>query len=84
VTIEPGTHVVTLRFDAGLIRLTRMEGPFELRNLELYSLGTNTLFQRSGYGMDVRTDALRVEQMTQLAELPPAVEGMMDEGLLER
>jgi hypothetical protein len=50
-----------------------------LRGLQLYSLGTNTLYHRLNRGLDVRFPAVRVEELA-APQLTPALETMMREG----
>lgn len=74
-----GTHVLTLRFDAGHAGLSKLGGTYALRGLQLYSLGTNTLYHRLSRGLEVRFPAVRVEELA-APQLTPAIETMMLEG----
>lgn len=79
LALDAGRHVVTLRFDAGFVQLTRLEGSFSLRNLTLFSQGTNTLYHRVGYGMGAISPKLRHAQLAQPRELPPMVQQMIED-----
>lgn len=80
MTLGEGKHKVTLRFDAGHIALTKLDGTYSLRNLRLYSLGTNALYHRLGRGLDVKFPAVRVADLMPLREVTPAIEQMMQDG----
>ena len=74
-----GSHVLTLRFDAGHVGLSKLGGSYALRGLQLYSLGTNTLYHRLNRSLDVRFPAVRVEELA-APEMTPAIETMMRSG----
>jgi hypothetical protein len=74
-----GSHVLTLRFDAGHVGLSKLGGTYALRGLQLYSLGTNTLYHRLNRSLDVRFPAVRVEELV-APEMTPAIETMMRTG----
>lgn len=76
--LRAGSHVLTLRFDAGHAGLAKLAGSYSLRGLQLYSLGTNTLYHRLNRGLDVRFPAVRVEELV-APKLTPALETMMRE-----
>jgi hypothetical protein len=78
---DAGTHKVTLRFDAGYVKLTHLEGPYVVRNLKVFSLGTNALFQRVGSGFNTVVNAPRLDQMA-MPVMTPALEHMVTEGIL--
>lgn len=77
--LRAGSHVLTLRFDAGHAGLSRLGGTYALRGLQLYSLGTNTLYHRLTRGLEVRFPAVRVDELA-APEVTPAIETMMREG----
>lgn len=79
--LDAGLHHVTLRFDAGHARLTRLEGTYVLRNLKLYSLGTNTLLHRT-LRPGARIDGVRREQLAQPTTITPAMEQLIADGVL--
>jgi hypothetical protein len=79
--LDAGMHHVTLRFDAGHARLTRLEGTYLLRNLKLYSLGTDTLFHRTRW-TGARIDGVHREQLAQPITITPAMEEMIAAGVL--
>jgi hypothetical protein len=74
-----GSHVLTLRFDAGHAGLAKLGGTYALRGLQLYSLGTNTLYHRLNRGHEVRFPAVRVEELA-APQMTPALETMLREG----
>ena len=74
-----GSHVLTLRFDAGHAGMAKLGGTYALRGLQLYSLGTNTLYHRLTRGLEVRFPAVRVEELA-APQMTPALETMMREG----
>jgi len=74
-----GSHVLTLRFDAGHVGLAKLGGTYALRGLQLYSLGTNTLYHRLNRGLDVRFPAVRVDELA-APQMTPAIETMLREG----
>jgi len=74
-----GSHVLTLRFDAGHAGLSKLGGTYALRGLQLYSLGTNTLYHRLSRGLEVRFPAVRVDELA-APEMTPALETMLREG----
>ncbi|HEX2569515.1 MAG TPA: hypothetical protein VH877_08140 [Polyangia bacterium] len=78
--LAPGQHTLTLRFDAGHVSLTKLGGRFALRGLQLFSLGTNTLYHRLAKGLDIRFPALRVADLAAPREITPAIEHMMRAG----
>lgn len=74
-----GTHTLTLRFEAGHAGLSKLEGSYSLRGLQLYSLGTNTLYHRLARGMDIRMPAVRVSELA-AAEVTPAIDHLLRAG----
>jgi hypothetical protein len=76
-----GTHTLTLRFEAGHAGLSKLDGVYSLRGLQLYSLGTNTLYHRLNQGLGVVFPAVRVADLA-AAERTPAIENLLREGEL--
>ncbi|HEX8439057.1 hypothetical protein [Archangium sp.] len=74
-----GTHTLTLRFEAGHAGLSKLDGSYALRGLQLYSLGTNTLYHRLAKGLDLRFPAVRASELA-AAEVTPAIESMVRAG----
>ncbi|WP_257460090.1 DUF4785 family protein [Archangium lipolyticum] len=74
-----GTHTLTLRFEAGHAGLSRLDGSYALRGLQLYSLGTNTLYHRLARGLEVRFPAVRLAELGS-AEVTPAIEHLLRAG----
>ena len=74
-----GSHTVTLRFEAGHAGLSKLDGSYSLRGLQLYSLVTNTLYHRLGKGLDIRMPAVRASELA-AAELTPAIESLRSAG----
>lgn len=77
-----GTHTLTLRFDAGHVALSKLGGSYALRGLQLYSLGTNTLYHRLGRGLEVRFPEVRTAEMVN-GEITPAIETMLRAGAFD-
>ena len=77
--LAPGTSVLTLRFDAGHVALSRLDGSYALRGLQLFSLGTNTLYHRLGRGLELRMPTVRADELS-TPELTPALQNMVDAG----
>jgi hypothetical protein len=80
--LKAGSNVLTLRFDAGHVGLSKLGGTYALRGLQLYSLGTNTLYHRLNRGLEVRFPAVRVEELA-APEMTPAIETMVRQGAFE-
>lgn len=78
---DVGHHVATLHFDAGHVRLTGLDGTLVLRHLSVYSLGTNTLFHRSGQSATSFPSVQRAS-LAPVAEITPQIAGMIHDGLL--
>jgi hypothetical protein len=74
-----GSSTLTLRFDAGHAGLSKLGGAYALRGLQLYSLGTNTLYHRLNRGLEIHFPAVRVEELA-APEMTPAIETMQREG----
>jgi hypothetical protein len=74
-----GSHTLTLRFEAGHAALSRLDGTYALRGLQLYSLGTNTLYHRLGKGLDLRFPAVRASELA-ASERTPGIEHMLQAG----
>jgi hypothetical protein len=78
--LPPGRHTLTLRFDAGHVSLTKLGGKLALRGLQLYSLGTNTLYHRLAKGLDIQFPLVRLAELARPREITPAIENMMRSG----
>jgi hypothetical protein len=74
-----GTHTLTLRFEAGHVGLSKLDGSYALRGLRLFSLGTNTLYHRLAKGLELRFPAVRAAELA-ATELTPGIESMVREG----
>ncbi len=79
---DAGNHVVTLHFDAGQLRLTRAEGDFMIRNLSLYSLGTDTLFHRDLAAGNLGFTGITRTALKPLPALTPGQQQLVTEGAL--
>jgi len=78
---DPGAHTVTLHFDAGHVRLTKAEGTFYVRDLQIYSLGTDTLFHRDiGSGNRFFANVTRTS-LRPLTELTPGQQQLVTDGV---
>jgi hypothetical protein len=76
-----GNQTVTLKFDAGHVRLTHMTGPYKMRLLKVFSLGTNTLFHREGLGRDTSIAPVSLDKM-HMPKMDSPILGMIKDGLL--
>ncbi len=81
--LEAGTHTMTLRFDAGLVKLSKVAGNLELRNLNLFSQGRNALQQRLAGGMRVRIAAVPADRLASLKTISPALDQMIEDGAFD-
>jgi hypothetical protein len=79
---QPGTRVVTLSFDAGNVRMTRLEGDFMVRDLQIYSLGTNTLFSREQAGHNRVFPGIVRDQLVKHEQFSGAQQELVSEGVL--
>ncbi len=77
---EAGKQVITLHFDAGNLRLTGAEGDFYVRDLQMFSLGTNTLFHRDLAASNHVFPAIMRASLMKLETLSPAQEQLVNEG----
>jgi hypothetical protein len=84
LALDAGQAVATLRFDAGQVRLTRLDGVLALRNVTLFSNGTNTLLQRVSSGFNVMTPSIARAEMARATVTTPAIDEMIAEGVLFR
>lgn len=82
VALDPGKHVMTLRFEAGHVRLSRLAGTLSLRNLRVYSLGTHTLFQREHTARGLKFADVSRDKLVPTKNLTPAMKQLIEEGLL--
>ena len=80
ITLDAGTHKATLRFDAGYAALTKLDGSYALRNLRVFSLGTNSLFHRLGNGLAIRFPAVKIADLAAVKEMTPALDEMITTG----
>lgn len=76
-----GMHTVTLRFDAGHIKLTRLEGAYSLRNLRVYSLGTDSLYQQVAVH-PARFEGIKRDMLVGPKEMTPQIKGLLEAGML--
>ncbi|MGZ3455276.1 MAG: DUF4785 family immunoglobulin-like domain-containing protein [Polyangiales bacterium] len=76
-----GKQTVTLKFDAGHVRLTHLTGPYKMRLLKVFSLGTNTLFHREGLGRDTTIAPVSLDKM-HMPKIDSSIQGMIKDGLL--
>jgi hypothetical protein len=81
-TLGAETKTITLRFDAGYAHLTTMEGPFSLRQVTLFSTGTNALYHRIGGGYG-RAIPVRRADLLPPSSLSPAAEMLVFRGMMQ-
>lgn len=77
--LRAGSHVLTLRFEAGHAGLSQLDGSYALRGLQLYSLGTHTLYHRLADGLGIRFPAVSASELAE-AERTPAIENLLRAG----
>jgi len=70
---------LTLRFDAGHLRLLNEQGRFELRHLTLYAQGQATQQHRITGGLGLATPEVEPSELAE-AEITPAMEELMERG----
>jgi hypothetical protein len=80
--VDPGTTKLTLHFDAGLARLTGLEGDYVVRDVMLYSQGVNAPMQRTLAGNGQRFVGVHLSDLAPPVETPPRVFEMQRTGLL--
>lgn len=74
-----GSHTLTLRFEAGHTGLSGLGGSYALRGLQLYSLGTNTLYHRLTGGLDIRFPEVGLPELV-APRMTPAIRSMVQAG----
>jgi hypothetical protein len=79
--LDRGRHQLTLRFDAAHAKLTRLEGTYGVRNLTLFSLGTDTMFHRVAVHPAHFVNIQRA-QLAAPKEITPQLKGLIEAGLL--
>lgn len=80
--LEPGERTLTLRFDAGLVKLTRLQGNFHLEQLQLFSQGRAELLHRIPQGLSaIRTPKVKSAELVEVRERTPAIDEMIAQGL---
>lgn len=77
--LAPGLHTLTLRFEAGHVGLARMNGAYSLRELRLFSLGTNSLYHRLGRGLELNMPATSASELADPV-MTPALERRLKAG----
>ncbi len=82
--LEPGTHTVTLSFDAGWAQLAGADGVLHVRKLTLYSQGQQVILHRADDGFDLAFAPVKHDQLKPLAEVPGGAKAMLDLGMLQR
>jgi hypothetical protein len=82
--LEPGEGLLTLRCDAGLVKLTRLQGTFHLEQLQLFSQGRGELLHRIVKGLTtIRATNVNNTQLVELRERTPAVDEMIAQRLFD-
>ena len=79
---DTGKHTATLRFEASDLRLTNREGNFYLRDVQMFSLGTNSLFHRELAGANLVFPNVSRIALKRAVELTPAQQQLVEEGRL--
>lgn len=78
--LDAGRHIIKLRFDAGMAGLSRMDGPYTLRGLHLYSQGRRTMIHHLTRGLDLKSPTITVAQLGPLTAMTPAIDEMIQLG----
>jgi hypothetical protein len=78
--LEAGRHTVKLSFDATLLNLAKLEGPYSLRNLHLYSQGRQTMYHHLQRGLDLKTSPITISMLAPLTKITPSIEEMTSTG----
>lgn len=78
--VTEGRHTFTLHFDAGFVKLTTLEGAFEVRGLQLYSQTRNALYQRHQKGLGLAFPAVRSADLLPLLNPPATVQQLIEDG----
>jgi len=79
--LATGDATITLTFDAGHVALAELDGQYELRHLTLYAQSQHATFSRELGGLGLKTESLNTDDMAE-AELTPAMEVLLEEGML--
>jgi hypothetical protein len=80
---DAGTHTATLRFDASHARLAKADGELFVRDLQMFSLGTNTLFHRELAGKNKSFPTIVRAQLARVGEVSPAIQQLIADGVLD-
>ncbi|GAC1355451.1 MAG: hypothetical protein NVSMB47_08920 [Polyangiales bacterium] len=80
---EEGTHTITLSFDAGNLALSKLEGPYRVRKLQLFSQGYGGTLHRIGFGLEAQLPAIKVAEMAPLSFVRPGVDEMIQNGAFD-
>lgn len=78
--LDAGRHTVKLRFDAGMAGLSKMDGPYSLRGLHLYSQGRRTMLHHLARGLDLKSSPITVSQLAPLTNMTPAIDELIQNG----
>jgi hypothetical protein len=80
--LEPGTHTITLSFDAGYPQIAGSDGELHVRKVTLYSQGHNVLLQRDDAGFGLAFPKVRLRELKALAVVPPGLQRALEHGAL--
>lgn len=84
VDLHPGTSTITLHFQATDVALSRLDGPFYVRDIALVSHAFATTQHRLGLGLDLKTAPIVAAELRFPTVFSPAIEESFDLGDLER
>ncbi|MEO7094957.1 MAG: hypothetical protein ABI175_16985 [Polyangiales bacterium] len=78
--LSAGIHTITLHFAGGDLSFAKLEGPFVVRKLQLFSQGSFVMLHRVGYAFDLRLPELKLADLAAPLAIRPAVQEMLDRG----
>jgi hypothetical protein len=78
--LSAGIHTITLHFAGGDLSFAKLEGPFVVRKLQLFSQGSFVMLHRIGYAFDLRLPELKLADLAAPLAIRPAVQEMIDRG----
>ena len=78
--LSAGIHTITLHFAGGDLSFAKLEGPFVVRKLQLFSQGSFVMLHRIGYAFDLKLPEFKLAELAPPLAIRPAVQEMIDRG----
>ena len=78
--LSAGIHTITLHFAGGDLSFAKLEGPFVVRKLQLFSQGSFVMLHRIGYAFDLAVPEVKLAELAAPTVIRPAVQEMIDRG----